>query len=458
MQALKIPFREAHHITGRIVALAATRGVALERLTLDEMQGVEPRITKQTLRRAGRRPLGQEPNLLRRNRAGERAPPGARLAEAARGGVSRLTRGRATVRRNGDNRRSRALTAAKIRDMPISAALRRVLLTAAHEAGVDVVRITSGGQPGSRGQRIGSNRHDGGNAADLELVAQGRTLDFTHAADLDTICRFVASAAACGATGIGAGVNYMGPRRLHVGFGNGPHDTTQVVWGEGGAAANAPDWLRDAAQLGWSYAAGAPVPEGAAPQPPRKARRPAWVPPEGAGGFADELDGLLGALLAPSARADRLFAWMARGAVAVVQLCRRLPVTGLPDAETWAILIRFAAPVPRRGVADRRAWRRRPREERRRFRSGRGSRGARQVSRDARRFRRPWAQCRVRLPSPGCGGGKACRRGLCQRPALERDPAQARRPHSRPRGIARRALGLGLCLHRFGAKILKPGA
>jgi hypothetical protein len=72
------------------------------------------------------------------------------------------------------------LTAAKIRDMPISAALRRVLLTAAHEAGVDIVRITSGGQPGSRGQRTGSNRHDGGNAADLELVARGRTLDFTR--------------------------------------------------------------------------------------------------------------------------------------------------------------------------------------------------------------------------------------------------------------------------------------
>jgi hypothetical protein len=99
-----------------------------------------------------------------------------------------------------------ALTAAKIRDMPISDALRRVLLVAAQEAGVEIVRITSGGQPGSRGQRTGSNRHDGGNAADLELVARGRTLDFTQSSDLDTICRFVASAAACGATGIGAGV------------------------------------------------------------------------------------------------------------------------------------------------------------------------------------------------------------------------------------------------------------
>jgi argininosuccinate lyase len=46
VQALKMPFREAHHVTGRIVALAAARGVALEKLTLDEMQSVEPRITK----------------------------------------------------------------------------------------------------------------------------------------------------------------------------------------------------------------------------------------------------------------------------------------------------------------------------------------------------------------------------------------------------------------------------
>jgi hypothetical protein len=203
------------------------------------------------------------------------------------------------------------------------------------------VRITSGGQPGSRGQRTGSNRHDGGNAADLELVARGRTLDFTRPADLDTICRFVASAAACGATGIGAGVNYMGPRRLHFGFGNGPQDTTQVVWGEGGASANAPDWLRDAAQLGWGYAAGAPVPDSAAPQP-REGEAADASPPERPDGFPGQLDGLIGALNASSARADRTFAWMARAAVAVIQLCRRLPVTGAPDAETWAILIRSA--------------------------------------------------------------------------------------------------------------------
>jgi argininosuccinate lyase len=44
VRALKMPFREAHHVTGRIVALAAERGVALEKLALADMQSVEPRI------------------------------------------------------------------------------------------------------------------------------------------------------------------------------------------------------------------------------------------------------------------------------------------------------------------------------------------------------------------------------------------------------------------------------
>jgi argininosuccinate lyase len=46
VRTLKTPFREAHHVSGRIVALAAARGVALEKLSLAEMQSVEPRITE----------------------------------------------------------------------------------------------------------------------------------------------------------------------------------------------------------------------------------------------------------------------------------------------------------------------------------------------------------------------------------------------------------------------------
>jgi argininosuccinate lyase len=44
--ALKMPFRDAHHVTGRIVAKAASDGVALDALPLAAMQAIEPRITK----------------------------------------------------------------------------------------------------------------------------------------------------------------------------------------------------------------------------------------------------------------------------------------------------------------------------------------------------------------------------------------------------------------------------
>ena len=44
VRVLGLPFREAHHVTGRLVALAAQRKVGLEDLTLQEMQSVEPRL------------------------------------------------------------------------------------------------------------------------------------------------------------------------------------------------------------------------------------------------------------------------------------------------------------------------------------------------------------------------------------------------------------------------------
>ena len=44
VRTLKIPFREAHHITGRIVAKAAEAGVTLHRLPLSVMREIEPRI------------------------------------------------------------------------------------------------------------------------------------------------------------------------------------------------------------------------------------------------------------------------------------------------------------------------------------------------------------------------------------------------------------------------------
>jgi len=45
VRVLRLPFRSAHHVTGRLVALAESRGVDLADLSLAEMQGVEPGIT-----------------------------------------------------------------------------------------------------------------------------------------------------------------------------------------------------------------------------------------------------------------------------------------------------------------------------------------------------------------------------------------------------------------------------
>ena len=46
VRALKIPFRDAHHLTGRIVAKAAEQGLALHRLPLAAMREIEPRINE----------------------------------------------------------------------------------------------------------------------------------------------------------------------------------------------------------------------------------------------------------------------------------------------------------------------------------------------------------------------------------------------------------------------------
>jgi argininosuccinate lyase len=46
VRTLKLPFREAHHVTGAIVKLAEQQGLALDDLPIEAMQGVEKRITK----------------------------------------------------------------------------------------------------------------------------------------------------------------------------------------------------------------------------------------------------------------------------------------------------------------------------------------------------------------------------------------------------------------------------
>ncbi|MEJ8474890.1 argininosuccinate lyase [Roseibium algae] len=47
VRVLGLPFRDAHHITGRIVGIAVDKGIELHKVSLDEMQAVEPKITQE---------------------------------------------------------------------------------------------------------------------------------------------------------------------------------------------------------------------------------------------------------------------------------------------------------------------------------------------------------------------------------------------------------------------------
>ena len=73
VRTLKMPFREAHHVTGRIVAAAETAGLTLDRLPLAAMQAVEPRITK-----AVHAVLGVEQSAKSRASLGGTAPANVR--------------------------------------------------------------------------------------------------------------------------------------------------------------------------------------------------------------------------------------------------------------------------------------------------------------------------------------------------------------------------------------------
>jgi argininosuccinate lyase len=87
VRALKMPFRDAHHVTGRIVALASKAGVALDRLPLKDMQAVEPRITAAALAA-----LAVEASVKSRSSYGGTAPKNV-LAQA-KGWLRRLEKQR----------------------------------------------------------------------------------------------------------------------------------------------------------------------------------------------------------------------------------------------------------------------------------------------------------------------------------------------------------------------------
>ena len=75
VRRLNMPFREAHHVTGRVVALAESRGVGLEALTLADLHSVDPRMTDEVFS-----VLGVENSVASRTSYGGAAPENVRKA------------------------------------------------------------------------------------------------------------------------------------------------------------------------------------------------------------------------------------------------------------------------------------------------------------------------------------------------------------------------------------------
>ena len=77
VRVLDMPFRAAHHATGRIVALAEAKGCTLDALPLGELQTVEPKITADVFS-----VLGVEESVASRTSFGGTAPERVRAAAA----------------------------------------------------------------------------------------------------------------------------------------------------------------------------------------------------------------------------------------------------------------------------------------------------------------------------------------------------------------------------------------
>ncbi|MEM1400780.1 MAG: argininosuccinate lyase, partial [Pseudomonadota bacterium] len=64
-----LPFREAHHVTGRVVRLAEEKGVRLDKLSLADLTGIDERLNGQALS-----VLSVEASLRSRSSFGGTAP------------------------------------------------------------------------------------------------------------------------------------------------------------------------------------------------------------------------------------------------------------------------------------------------------------------------------------------------------------------------------------------------
>lgn len=207
----------------------APGGLAIgEKATAGPAAGIDPEKRKnQIIPRRGRRLPGQ-PSGSGAGQPSSPSSPNEQAPQAPSDGHTRVHERQGQV--------------AAIRRLPIQEQLKDQLEYAATQTGVQV-EITSGGQAGigTGGPRTGSTRHDHGGAADLKLfvMKNGKKhyLDMRNEEDRAVMEKFTRETVRAGATGVGAGVGYMGPNMLHIGGGR------PASWG--GA-----DWIERARKEG----------------------------------------------------------------------------------------------------------------------------------------------------------------------------------------------------------------
>jgi hypothetical protein len=127
---------------------------------------------------------------------------------------------------------------ADVRKGAITSDLKDQLNYAAQQTGVNV-EVVSGGQrmEGAHGH-TGSHRHDQGKSADLKLFVTDQKgnkvyLSMNNPEDQVKMRAFMKHAVVAGATGVGAALDYMGDKTMHIGGGD------PAVWGkQGGRPAN----------------------------------------------------------------------------------------------------------------------------------------------------------------------------------------------------------------------------
>lgn len=166
------------------------------------------------------------------------APPIPPTPEGSRSVLSLIKRSPEPPKQEAQTGFIRYTNQSATRSLPVSDRLAQSMSFLA-DMGV-TMEVYSGGQESSGKKRVGSTRHDHGDAADVFFYKGDRRLDWGKAHDRPLIQEIVRKARANGITGIGAGPGYMQQGAMHIGFGS------EAVWGAGGKASNAPQWLVEA--------------------------------------------------------------------------------------------------------------------------------------------------------------------------------------------------------------------